>query len=168
MTVVYFVSVLTLPGSNLRPNLTCIHSAATRFSSPSGHDTYFQKDQSTPAHDLIERLLSSASLPPSQFHPRGALTHRDISNLVSHRLAESKRDNPSYNGLSFVQWIFLGNNSALLLDTADGDVEALNTILKEERFPDGWESAYVVSSFIALFECRPQLWKAVSQEVQGS
>jgi hypothetical protein len=105
-----------------------------------GADAYFQPDQSKPTPDLIERLLASASRPPSALHPEGALSASDISKFLSARIAESKKYNPTYVGLNLVQWLFMLNNSALLLDVVDGDVAALRTILLLERFPDGFET----------------------------
>ncbi|KAF8313787.1 chloroperoxidase-like protein [Clavulina sp. PMI_390] len=105
-------------------------------------DAYFQVDQGTPTKEIIMDLLSTASVPPSDDHPEGALCAADIAKFLKTRIAHSKANNPTFTGLSAFHKLFMSNNCSLLLDTVEGDVRALRTILLEERFPDGWESSF--------------------------
>ena len=106
-----------------------------------GADAYFQPDQGPPTKAIINDLLSSASRPASEEHPEGALSAADIAKFTKGRLAHSKAKNPTFTGLSAFHTLFMGNNLSLLLDTVDGDIRYLRTILLEERFPDGFESS---------------------------
>lgn len=94
-----------------------------------------------PSKNVINDLLSYASRPVSAEHPEGALSASDIAKFTKARLADSKANNPTYTGLSAFHTLFMGNNLSLLLDTADGDVRSLRTILSEEKFPDGFETS---------------------------
>ena len=104
-----------------------------------GHDAHFVPDQSVPVGDLIAVLLSSASGPVTPDHPEGQITPADLSRAISLRLAESKKNNPDFS-ISVLQKYFAFLNGSLLFETFNGDVATLRTWLKEERFPDNFES----------------------------
>jgi len=116
------------------------HNVIEHDSSALRADTYFQPNQGAPSKAVITALLASATRPKTAEHPEGALSAADIATFAGTRLAESKQHNPEFNGLSAFHTLFMGNNLSLLLDTADGDVKQLRTILLEERFPDGFET----------------------------
>lgn len=102
------------------------------------HDAYWEEDQVTPAHDLIDEMLAGASGPKSPEHPEGYLTPDDISRALSLREARSKRDNPVFK-LDLPHVFFSVSNGTLMLEV-ENDVKTLRTILHEERLPDGFES----------------------------
>lgn len=58
------------------------------------HDLYFQKDQGTPALDLVEALLDEATGRMEDGSPR--LTVPDLSRALAKRRVASKRANPEY------------------------------------------------------------------------
>lgn len=118
------------------------HDAIEHDCSALRADTYFQPDQGIPNKEIITTLLSYASRPPSAEHPEGALSAADIARFTNARIADSKKRNPMFNGLSAFHTLFMGNNLSLLLDTTDGDVRVSKTILMEERFPDGFETSF--------------------------
>lgn len=112
----------------------------TRHSPSTGADTYFQPNQAIPSKTLINSLLASATRPKSEDHPEGALSTADIATFAGKCIADSKRWNPEFTGLSAFHTLFMGSNLGLLFSPVDGDVKDLRTILLEERFPDGFET----------------------------
>jgi Peroxidase, family 2 len=108
----------------------------------SGHDAFFAPDQTTPARDLIENLLNSASGPVSTKHPEGHITPMDLSRHLSLRFAHSKKDNPVFS-ISSSQKFFAASNASLLYEVFHGDVATLRTVLLEERLPENFETSYV-------------------------
>jgi hypothetical protein len=104
------------------------------------HDAYFVPDQTIPAHDLIKDMLNMASGQRSQEHPEGCLKPIDLSHCLAVRAARSERDNPVFS-LGIKHQFFGASNASLMFDVVQGDVQALRTILHEERFPDGFETS---------------------------
>jgi hypothetical protein len=102
-------------------------------------DEYFQPDQRVIAKTLINKMLASASGPKSADHPKGYLTPGDISRWISMRRAQSKRDNPHYT-MSGEHSLFGIDNSSVITEIFGGDVQTCETVLLEERFPDGFET----------------------------
>jgi len=88
-------------------------------------------------------MLNMASGQRSQEHPEGHLTPSDISHCLAVRKARSKRDNPVFS-LNITHQFFGASNASLMYDVVKGDVQTLRTILHEERFPDGFETRFVL------------------------
>jgi hypothetical protein len=116
-----------------------------------GHDAYFEPNQNRPARDLIQKLLTSATGPATEEHPKGQITPSDLSRFFSLRIAQSKRDNPVFS-LSLLHRFFGASNASLLYEALGGDVAACTTVLLEERFPEGFETRLAVDfSLFPLF-----------------
>jgi len=118
----------------------CCHNIIEHDGSLIRHDAFFAPDQTTPARDLIENLLNSASGPVSDEHPEGHITPMDLSRHLSLRFAQSKKDNPVFS-ISSSQKFFAASNASLLYEVFHGDVHTLRTVLLDERFPENFETS---------------------------
>ncbi|KAG6896806.1 hypothetical protein C0992_005906, partial [Termitomyces sp. T32_za158] len=104
----------------------------------------------------VKELLESATGKDADGHE--VLTTSDLSRILSKRRAESRADNPQFS-LSRIHKIFGSTkyahffthegcvnsylamfSSSTLLTIFGGRVKDLETILLEERLPNGWES----------------------------
>jgi len=109
-----------------------VHNGIEHDASLLRHDIFHQPDQSKPALDLIDELLSSAT------GPNNTITPHDLSVFSSKRRREARANNGQFT-LSTFSKIFGSSNSSTLLTIFGGRVDDLTVVLKEERLPDNWE-----------------------------
>jgi Peroxidase, family 2 len=102
-------------------------------------------------------MLNMASGQRSHEHPEGHLKPIDLSHCLAVREARSKRDNPVFS-LGLKHRFFGASNASLMYDVVQGDVQALRTILHEERFPEGFETRFVLIPPSPLCRLYPSLF----------
>ncbi|KAJ7491870.1 Chloroperoxidase [Mycena galericulata] len=100
-------------------------------------DVKFDADQGTPYLPFIDELLASASGKDADGNP--LLTVADLSRYSAKRRAEARATNPDFV-LDKQHKMFASSNCATLATLFGGRVADLTPFLREERFPDGWES----------------------------
>ncbi|KAJ7190104.1 Chloroperoxidase [Mycena pura] len=100
-------------------------------------DVKFDPDQGAPYLPFIDELLASASGKDADGNP--LLTVADLSRYSAKRRAEARATNPDFV-LDMQHKMFGSSNNSGLLTIFGGRVADLKLILREERFPDGWES----------------------------
>ncbi|THH09015.1 heme-thiolate peroxidase [Phellinidium pouzarii] len=131
----YMAGLLTRNSKKDTINLAdiSVHNGIEHDASLTRHDSLLQPDQSKPALDLIDDLLSSAT------GPNNTLTTHDLSVVSGRRRREARATNSSFT-LSTFHKVFGSSNSSTMLTIFGGRVDDLQVMLKEERIPDGWES----------------------------
>ncbi|KAG6901826.1 hypothetical protein C0995_007533 [Termitomyces sp. Mi166 len=102
-----------------------------------GRDLHFEPDQATIHVPYVKELLESATGKDADGNK--VLTTPNLSYILSKRRAEARAENPKFS-LAKMHKTFGSSNSSTLLTIFGGRVKDLETILLEERLPDGWES----------------------------
>ncbi|KAJ7479454.1 Chloroperoxidase [Mycena galericulata] len=100
-------------------------------------DVKFEPDQGAPYLPFIDELLASASGKDADGNP--LLTVADLSRYSAKRRADARATNPDFV-LDTQHKMFESSNCAGLVIIFGGRVADLEPFLREERFPDGWES----------------------------
>ncbi|KAG6885218.1 hypothetical protein C0993_004778 [Termitomyces sp. T159_Od127] len=113
-----------------------LHNAIEHDASLVRQDLHFEPNQATIHVPYVKELLESATGKDTDGNE--VLTISDLSRVLSKRRAESRASNPKFS-LSKVHKMFGSSNSSTLLTIFGGRVKDLETILLEERLPDGWE-----------------------------
>ncbi|KAJ2928472.1 heme-thiolate peroxidase, partial [Candolleomyces eurysporus] len=114
-----------------------LHNGIEHDASLLREDIYFEPDQSKPHVQFIKELLASATGKDENGKP--ILTIEDLSRYSSKRRADARAKNPEFT-LEKIHKSFGSSNASTLLTIFGGRVEDLETILLEERLPEGWES----------------------------
>ncbi|KAF7313087.1 hypothetical protein MKEN_00994500 [Mycena kentingensis (nom. inval.)] len=114
-----------------------LHNGIEHDASLFRQDAKFQPDQGKPYIPFVNELLELAS--GKDTDGTRVLTIEDLSKFSSMRRADSRARNPEFQ-LDKQHQIFGSANSSTLLAIFGGRVNDLETFLKEERLPDGWES----------------------------
>jgi len=113
-----------------------LHNGIEHDASLTRDDVFHQKDQGKTDLKLVRELLSVATGTATDGKPR--LTIPDVAKYSAKRRVEARRNNPEFS-LSTVHKIFGSSNTSTMLIIFDGKVDDLESILVEERIPDGWE-----------------------------
>ncbi|KAJ6500893.1 Chloroperoxidase [Mycena sanguinolenta] len=100
-------------------------------------DVRFDPDQGAPYLPFIDELLASAS--GKDANGNRLLTVADLSRYSAKRRAEARATNPDFL-LDKQHKMFGSSNCSGLVTIFGGRVADLELVLREERFPDGWES----------------------------
>jgi len=114
-----------------------LHNGIEHDASLTRQDTFHQADQGAPYVPYINELLESATGKLPDGSP--LLTPADLSRYSSKRRADAKATNPDFS-LSLFHKVFGSSNSSTLLTIFGGRIKDLETVLLEERLPEGWES----------------------------
>ncbi|KIJ98661.1 hypothetical protein K443DRAFT_680585 [Laccaria amethystina LaAM-08-1] len=113
------------------------HNGIEHDASLTREDIHFVKDQGKPHLPFVRELLDSASGKDKEGNV--LLTLADLSRYSSKRRAESRANNPEFS-LDLFHKMFGSSNSSTLLTIFGGRVSDLESILIDERLPEGWES----------------------------
>jgi len=100
-------------------------------------DAALVSNQGKPHIPFVDELLASASGKDKEGNP--LLTSKDLAAYSSKRRVDARASNPEYT-LSTFHKLFGSSNSATMLTIFGGRVHDLQSILIEERIPEGWES----------------------------
>ncbi|TFK28336.1 Cloroperoxidase [Coprinopsis marcescibilis] len=114
-----------------------LHNGIEHDASLCRQDSALVPDQSKPHAPFIRELLDSASGKDNDGNR--LLTIEDLTKYSTKRRVEARETNPDFT-LAKVHKTFGSSNSSTLLTIFGGRVDDLETILLEERLPDGWES----------------------------
>ncbi|KAF9453352.1 Cloroperoxidase [Macrolepiota fuliginosa MF-IS2] len=114
-----------------------LHNGIEHDASLCREDTALEPDQGKPHERYIRDLLESATGNDKDGNP--LLVAKDISKSLSKRRVESRSNNKDFT-LDFSHRTFGSSNSSTFLTIFGGRVKDLETILLEERLPEGWES----------------------------
>jgi len=114
-----------------------LHNGIEHDASLCREDVALEPDQSKPHEGYIKELLASATGKDKDGNP--LLTIKDLSKYSSKRRADARSYNKDFT-LDFIHRMFGSSNSSTLLTIFGGRVRDLETILLEERLPEGWES----------------------------
>lgn len=112
-----------------------LHNGIEHDASLTREDVFHQKDQAKPHLPFVRELIASAS---GTADGKRLLTASDLSKYSSKRRFEARKHNPEFS-LSTFHKMFGSSNSSTLLTIFGGNVEVVESILVEERIPDGWE-----------------------------
>ncbi|KAF8654807.1 hypothetical protein AX16_003376 [Volvariella volvacea WC 439] len=113
-----------------------LHNGIEHDASLTRDDLYHQPDQGVPHAGLIKELLASATGIDQDGNK--VLTIQDMAKISGKRRSEARASNPDFS-LAKQHKMFGASNSSTLLTIYGGKVKDLETILLEERIPDGWE-----------------------------
>ncbi|KAF9467227.1 Chloroperoxidase [Collybia nuda] len=114
-----------------------LHNGIEHDASLTREDVHFQADQGVPHLPFIKELLASATGKDKDGNP--LLTPTDLSRISAQRRVDARATNPEFS-LSFSHKMFGSSNSSTMLTIFGGRIRDLETILIEERLPEGWES----------------------------
>jgi len=113
-----------------------LHNGIEHDASLTREDTALIPDQSKPHVPFIKELLESAS--GGDKHGK-TLRRKDISAYSTKRRVDSRATNSNFS-LDFFHKLIGSLNASFFLTIFGGRVDDLQTILIEERIPEGWES----------------------------
>ncbi|KAG6836280.1 hypothetical protein H0H93_009552 [Arthromyces matolae] len=114
-----------------------LHNGIEHDGSLVRRDLHFEPNQAVIHVPYVKELLESASGKDSNGNT--VLTIADMSRMLSKRRAESRAENPEFS-LDKIHKSFSSSNGSTMLTIFGGRVQDLETVLLEERLPDGWES----------------------------
>ncbi|PPQ71241.1 hypothetical protein CVT26_010983 [Gymnopilus dilepis] len=114
-----------------------LHNGIEHDASLTREDVAFVPDQSKPHIPYVKELLALASGKDKDGNV--ILTPKDLSEYSAKRRADSRANNPQFT-LDFFHKVFGSSNSSTLLTIFGGRVTDLESILVDERIPEGWES----------------------------
>ncbi|KAF9484093.1 Cloroperoxidase [Pholiota conissans] len=114
-----------------------LHNGIEHDGSLFREDSALVPDQSKPHVPFVRELLDSATGKDKDGH--AILTPKDLSEFSAKRRVDARATNPDFT-LSTFHKVFGSSNSSTLLTIFGGRVDDLETILIEERLPEGWES----------------------------
>lgn len=100
-------------------------------------DAALVPNQGKPHIPFVDELLASVTGKDKEGNPM--LTLKDLAAYSSKRRVDARASNPEFT-LSTFHKLFGSANSATLLTTFGGRVHDIQSVLIEERIPDGWES----------------------------
>jgi len=114
-----------------------LHNGIEHDASLLRRDSHFEPNQAVIHMPYVKELLESATGKDKDGNP--LLTPADLSLISSKRRAEARAENPEFT-LDKFHKVFGSSNSSTLLTIFGGRINDLQTILTEERLPEGWES----------------------------
>lgn len=114
-----------------------LHNGIEHDASFCRQDTALSSDQSEIHHGYIKELLASATGKDRDGNP--IIMINDLSKFSAKRRVDARETNPDFT-LDFAHRLFASSNASTLLTIFGGRVKDLETILLEERLPEGWES----------------------------
>jgi len=114
-----------------------LHNGIEHDGSLTREDSAIVQDQSKPHIPFIRELLASAS--GRDQDGNALLTKKDLSDYLTKRRVDAQATNPNYTNSLFHK-MFGSSNSATLLTIFGGRLKDIESILVDERIPDGWES----------------------------
>ncbi|KAG6906591.1 hypothetical protein DXG01_012994 [Tephrocybe rancida] len=114
-----------------------LHNGIEHDASLFRRDVHFETKQSTIHVPFVKELLESATGKDADGNP--IFTQADLSLILSKRRAEARAENPEFTLDKFHKLVGTANSSTLLT-IFGGRIKDLETILLEERLPEGWES----------------------------
>ncbi|KAG6914490.1 hypothetical protein DXG01_016951 [Tephrocybe rancida] len=114
-----------------------LHNGIEHDASLFRRDAHFEPNQSTIHVPFVKELLESATGKDADGNL--VLTQADLSLISSKRRAEARAENPEFT-LDKFHKTFGSANSSTLLTIFGGRIKDLETVLLEERLPEGWES----------------------------
>jgi len=100
-------------------------------------DSALVPNQGRPHIQFVKELLASATGQDKEGNP--ILTSKDLAGYSAKRRVDARASNPDFT-LTLFHKIFGSSNSATLLTIFGGRVRDLESVLIEERLPEGWES----------------------------
>ncbi|KAG5351655.1 putative sterigmatocystin biosynthesis peroxidase stcC [Termitomyces sp. T112] len=133
-----------------------LHNGIEHDASLVRRDLYFEPNQATIHVPFVEELLEFAT--GNDVDGNKVLTIADLSRILSKRRAECRAENPKFS-LDKVHERFGNANSSTLLTIFGGRVKDLETVLLEERLPDGWESRIRESQGLTLLTFNKTVFK---------
>ncbi|KAJ7748406.1 Chloroperoxidase [Mycena metata] len=113
-----------------------LHNGIEHDASLTRQDAKYDPDQDKPYLPFIHELLASATGKDKDGNPM--LTAADLSRYSGKRRSEAKATNPDYS-LDKFHKMFGSSNSSTLLTIFGGKLGDLESLLVEERIPQGWE-----------------------------
>ncbi|KAG6816634.1 hypothetical protein H0H87_004481 [Tephrocybe sp. NHM501043] len=114
-----------------------LHNGIEHDASLLRRDLHFEPNQATIHVPYVKELIAAATGKDGDGNP--ILTIPDLSLISSKRRAEARAENPEFT-LDKFHKTFGSANSSTLLTIFGGRAKDLETVLLEERLPDGWES----------------------------
>ncbi|KAF8173711.1 Chloroperoxidase [Pholiota molesta] len=114
-----------------------LHNGIEHDASLTREDSALVPSQAKPHVPFIKELLDSASGKDKEGNV--LLTQKDLSDYSAKRRVDAHATNPDFT-LSTFHKVFGSSNSSTLITIFGGRVDDLESILIEERLPDGWES----------------------------
>jgi len=114
-----------------------LHNGIEHDASLFRRDVHFEPNQAHIHVPYVKEVLESATGKDSNGNP--LLTIPDLQNISAKRRALARAENPEFS-LSKFHKTFGSSNSSTLLTIFGGQVRDLESVLLEERIPDGWES----------------------------
>ncbi|KAF8902549.1 heme-thiolate peroxidase [Gymnopilus junonius] len=114
-----------------------LHNGIEHDASLTREDSALVSDQSKPHIPYVKELLASASGKDKDGNP--LLTPKDLSDYSAKRRVDARATNPHFT-LDFFHKVFGSSNSSTMLTIFGGRISDLESILVEERIPEGWES----------------------------
>ncbi|KAL1735269.1 Chloroperoxidase [Schizophyllum commune] len=115
------------------------HDASLTPDMGEGLDSALAPDQGAPHEPFVRELLESASGCDARTGEK-RLTVADLSKISARRRVQARATNGAYS-LAAVHQKFSAANSSTMLRIFGGKLDDLETMLLEERIPDGWESS---------------------------
>jgi len=112
-------------------------SAIEHDASLTRQDKALVESQAKPHIPFVDELLACATGKDSEGNP--ILTLKDLAAYSSKRRVDARASNPEFT-LSTFHKLFGSSNSATLLTIFGGRVRDLQSVLIEERLPEGWQS----------------------------
>ncbi|KIM40630.1 hypothetical protein M413DRAFT_446057 [Hebeloma cylindrosporum] len=113
-----------------------LHNGIEHDASLTREDTALVPNQSEPHLPFVKALLASAS---GRNRHGKALKRKDISIFSTKRRVDSRAANSAFS-LDFFHKLIGSLNASFFLTILGGRVDDLQSILIEERIPEGWES----------------------------
>jgi len=114
-----------------------LHNGIEHDASFTREDSALVPDQAKPHLPLLKELLASASGRDS--HDKPLFKLKDMSTFSAKRRVDSQAANTNYS-LDFFHKLISSLNSSFFLTIFGGRVDDLQSILTDERIPEGWES----------------------------
>ncbi|KAI5899704.1 Cloroperoxidase [Schizophyllum commune H4-8] len=116
-----------------------LHNGIEHDASLTRLDSALAPDQGTPHEPFVRELLDSATGRDARTgEPR--FTVADLSKISARRRVQARATNGAYS-LEKVHQKFSAANTSTMLRIFGGKLDDIETMLIEERIPDGWESS---------------------------
>ncbi|KAF5350437.1 hypothetical protein D9756_008662 [Leucocoprinus leucothites] len=114
-----------------------LHNGIEHDASLCREDSALCPDQSEIQVEYVKELLASATGKDKDGNP--LLTIKDLSKYSAKRRIDAYDKNPDFS-LDFGHKMFGSSNSATMLTIFGGRIKDLETVLLEEKLPEGWQS----------------------------
>ncbi|KIM41361.1 hypothetical protein M413DRAFT_71959 [Hebeloma cylindrosporum] len=114
-----------------------LHNGIEHDASLTREDSALVPDQGKPHLPFVRELLASAS--GKDKDGNALLTAKDLSEYSAKRRVDAKATNPDFT-LDLPHKMFGSSNSSTMLTIFGGRIDDIESILVDERIPDGWES----------------------------